>query len=172
MPDTWLTADLHLKHKNILRFQPNREFDVLQDHDEIVIDNWNKVVRPQDDIWFLGDFCFGSQTTSLEFLNRLNGHIYFIIGNHDTKTIRNINFVKQLSFLGYYHELKGFHKLPIILSHYPMCSWNRSYHRAWHFHGHTHGTLNNYNLRRLDVGIDTHPNLEPWHIDTLLAAGS
>ena len=168
MPDTWLTADLHLKHKNILRFQSNRIFDSVEEHDETIIENWNKVVKPQDTLWFLGDFAFCSQTQSLKYLNRLNGHIKFIIGNHDTKTIKNINFRNKLDFLNNYFELKGLHKLPIVLSHYPMCSWNRSFHGSLHFHGHAHGNIANHYITRFDVGVDTHPDFRPWNINELI----
>lgn len=168
MKNTFFTSDSHFRHKHILEFQPNRVFESVEEHDEALIDNWNNAVMPGDDIWFLGDFIFGNQTKALEYLNRLNGHIYFIIGNHDKKIIRNINFQNQLSFLGDYYELKGFHKMPIVLFHYPMLSWNRSFHNSYHFHGHSHGSLDNSGMRRKDVGIDTNYELRPWHIDELI----
>lgn len=168
MKDTFFTADLHLRHKNILKFQPNRKFETLEEHDETLISNWNKTVKPNDDIWFLGDFAFASQVVALEYLKRLNGNIHFIIGNHDHKIVKNVNFQKRLSFLGDYKQLKGFHKLPIVLSHYPFCSWSHSYHMSYHFHGHSHNSLDNTGTRRIDVGIDSRSTQRPFHIDELL----
>ena len=168
MKNTWLSADLHLKHKNILKFQPNRKFDSLDEHDEAIIENWNKIVKPKDDLWFLGDFAFASQVVALEYLKRLNGRIHFIIGNHDHKVVKNINFQRLLSFLGDFTTIRGFHKLPITLCHYPFLSWPHSGRGSYHFHGHTHGYIDNTGTNRIDVGIDTHPNLRPWNIDELI----
>lgn len=168
MTDTFFCSDTHFKHKHILEFQPNRVFESLEEHDETLIDNWNNTVSPKDDVWFLGDFIFGSQAMALEYLSRLNGHIHFIIGNHDTKVIRNVNFQRQLSFLGDYYELKGFHKMPIVLFHYPMLSWNRSFHSSYHFHGHCHNSIDNTGTNRRDVGIDISSNQRPFHIDELI----
>lgn len=170
MQDTWFCSDLHLNHKNILKFQPNRLFETLEEHDNTLIDNWNRVVKKHDSVWFLGDFAFCSQTKALEYIDRLNGHIYFIKGNHDMKVVKNINFRNRLNVLDNYFELKGFHKLPIVLSHYPFQSWNRSFHGSYHFHGHCHGGLDTASLdmNRRDVGIDSSWNQRPFHIDELI----
>ena len=168
MKDTWFTSDTHLRHKNILRFQPNRNFDSIEEHDEAIIENWNKVVKPNDDLWFLGDFSFCSQTDALKYLDRLNGNLCIIVGNHDTKVIKHWRFRERFRVIESLYELRGFHKQPIVLCHYPMESWNRSFHGAYHFHGHTHGSLDTIRRTRKDVGVDTHPNLRPWHIDELI----
>jgi calcineurin-like phosphoesterase family protein len=52
MSNKFTCADLHLGHKNIIDFTyPNsdqrfRPFESVQEHDQILIDNWNKVVGP------------------------------------------------------------------------------------------------------------------------------
>jgi len=49
--------------------------------DETLIENWNLKVDKEDFVIFLGDFCF--RLDPKIYLDRLNGRIVFIRGNHD-----------------------------------------------------------------------------------------
>ena len=61
---------------------------------------------------------------------------------------------KRVVFLGHYADMK-IGPQRIILAHYPMDSWNSSFHGSWMLHGHCHCNLkNDKNLKRLDVGWD------------------
>jgi len=58
--------------------------------DSTIITNWNERVKPEDTVYFLGDFCFKKSkeaplgSTSSDFYRKqLNGNIIFIAGNHD-----------------------------------------------------------------------------------------
>ena len=55
---------------------------------ETIISNWNRVVGPEDIVFHLGDFCLGGSAEWINILNRLNGIIYLISGNHDIKNLR------------------------------------------------------------------------------------
>lgn len=55
---------------------------------ETMISNWNRVVGPEDIVFHLGDFCLGGSAEWINVLNRLNGKIYLISGNHDIKNLR------------------------------------------------------------------------------------
>jgi calcineurin-like phosphoesterase family protein len=81
MSNIWLTADTHFDHANIIRFC-DRPFKSVQEMNEIMILNWNQTVMPDDEIHFLGDFCFNYQK-SLDFTSRLNGIKHLTMGNHD-----------------------------------------------------------------------------------------
>lgn len=60
---------------------------------ETIIRNHNSRVKPNDAVFFLGDFCFrntangkegeGSLNRAEYYLNKLNGRFTFIRGNHD-----------------------------------------------------------------------------------------
>ena len=50
--------------------------------DEHIIERWNAVVSPEDEVWHLGDF--GGDGREAELLSRLNGTKYLVKGNHDT----------------------------------------------------------------------------------------
>jgi len=58
--EIFLISDTHFGHGNILTFkdksgQPIRPYKTLEEMDEALIDNWNKVVKPTDKIYHLGD---------------------------------------------------------------------------------------------------------------------
>ena len=58
---------------------------------ETIIENHNDIVRPVDNFYFLGDFCFSSRTEY--FLERLNGNLFFIKGKagSDQDNSRDLN---------------------------------------------------------------------------------
>ena len=71
------------------KFDGSRVFHM----NETIIANWNSVVGPDDIIFHLGDFCLGGSAEWINVLNRLNGKIYLIAGNHDIKDLRQ-NYTK------------------------------------------------------------------------------
>ena len=88
----WLTSDTHYGHANIIKYC-NRPFKDVEEMNEAQIKNHNARVKPDDVVYFLGDFCFrnslggkageGAVDKYLTYLNRLNGRYVFIRGNHD-----------------------------------------------------------------------------------------
>lgn len=78
-------ADTHFKHKNVLKFRT--QFKSLEEHDETIIQNWNKVITKKKHIvWVLGDMFFANKDSYfglVDILCRLNGTIRIISGNHD-----------------------------------------------------------------------------------------
>lgn len=58
MADTWFTSDFHLGHFNIIRYC-NRQFADTQEMNEAIVERMNASVKPNDVLYFLGDFCMG-----------------------------------------------------------------------------------------------------------------
>lgn len=83
----FFTSDTHFNHSNIIRFC-NRPFHNVEEMNETIIRNWNSVVAPDDIVFHLGNFCLGGAAEWTKILERLNGRIYLILGNHDLKNIR------------------------------------------------------------------------------------
>ena len=83
----WFTSDTHFYHSNIIGFC-KRPFKNVEDMNETLIENWNRVVGQDDIVFHLGDFCLGGSAEWTKILDRLNGKIYLIMGNHDLKNIR------------------------------------------------------------------------------------
>lgn len=76
------TSDNHFYHKNILKYCP-RPWSTVEEMNEGMIQRWNSVVGPEDVVYHMGDFAFGSVEKQRAIRVRLNGHIIIIRGNHD-----------------------------------------------------------------------------------------
>ncbi len=87
----WFTADYHLGHANIIKYC-NRPFKNLEHMNSEIIRRHNSRIKPNDTVFFLGDFCFknsknrgeGINLKAEHWINKLNGNIIFIKGNHDS----------------------------------------------------------------------------------------
>jgi len=159
--NVFFTSDQHFMHYNVIEFC-NRPFDDLNHMHKTMIDNWNQVVNFEDHVFMLGDFCFGDKAQWLYFLERLNGNIYLVYGNHD-KSIAG-NFVREAHMMNLFiidPEVKGGQR--ISLCHYPMLSWYQSHNGAWMLYGHLHGKLVNTDLG--DGDYDIRDKITPYHVD-------
>ena len=118
----WFTSDLHLGHNKPFLYEP-RGFKNIQEHDNAIIENWNKIIRPNDKVYVLGDLMLNDNKAGIEKIKQLKGQIYVVRGNHDTEVRVNLynncdNIIKvtegQFLRYGKYH---------FYLSHYPtLCS--------------------------------------------------
>ena len=146
---TWFTADCHYGHSNIIKLSKRHIFNSVEDMNDGLIQRWNSVVSKDDTIWVLGDVAFRQgKGVFPEVFKRLNGIKHLVIGNHDNDEVIN----QPWASIQHYKEIKldGKH---IVLSHYPMRSWNGLY-RGWlHLYGHEHGNLQDHS-NCLDVGVD------------------
>ena len=80
MKNTWFIADTHFSHANIIRYT-KRPFADVEAHDQMLIDNWNRHVASEDDVYFLGDFAFKFRDRAKEIRRQLHGaQIFFIEG--------------------------------------------------------------------------------------------
>ncbi|MHA1376349.1 MAG: metallophosphoesterase, partial [Promethearchaeota archaeon] len=90
----WFTADFHLSHKNIIKYS-NRPFKTVEEMDEIIINNLEERIKPQDILYFLGDLTF-KEIKAREFFQRFEEiEIHYIIGNHDSSEV--IKIIKENS---------------------------------------------------------------------------
>lgn len=81
----FLISDLHLFHRNIIDFE-NRPFNSVNDMHDYIIKQWNSRVTSKDKVFILGDLTFGKKEPTGAIIERLNGKIYLIKGNHDNKS--------------------------------------------------------------------------------------
>lgn len=121
MSKIFLTSDLHFNHPNILKYEAeSRPFNTIEEMNETLIQNWNKVVSEVDDVFVLGDFFMGTIEGIEPILTRLNGKIHLIRGNHDTKNRLEYFKEKGIDIHDiYYLPYKGRY---FILCHFPIAS--------------------------------------------------
>ena len=169
-----ITADTHFGHANIILYaerpfvDKNTDLDYrgrwisrqiserrAAEMDEALIEGYNSVATgPDDVILHLGDVFFGDPE---RYLDRLNGKILFVTGNHDKQMLnflyrnKNQNKVKHLGNLTEV-DLDG---QMAVVCHFAMRVWNKSHYGAWHLYGHSHASLDEPDtMRSMDVGVD------------------
>lgn len=79
----WFTSDTHFFHNKIIEYC-QRPFANVEEMNNELIYRWNQVVRNDDVVFHLGDFCLGKAKKWNSILDKLNGKICLILGNHDT----------------------------------------------------------------------------------------
>lgn len=162
----WVSSDLHFYHKNVIDFC-NRPYDSVEEMNEGIIKNFNSVISPNDTLYLLGDISFSNGDKAAEMLSRINGHKHLIIGNHDSKIVKSVKFLNELSSCSFYKEMKV-GKYNTVMMHYPIHSWNRKSYGSIHLFGHLHGTPVDLGFGRYkDVGVDTN-EMMPYNLQELV----
>ena len=137
-------------HSNIIKYC-SRPFANVEEMNEILIQNWNAMVKQHDTVFFLGDFAFKNVEQALAIRRRLNGIIHFIEGNHDYaahKIRQTFAWFKPVAMVKVGDQ-------EIFLSHYAHRVWPKSHYKCWMLFAHSHGTLpDDPNALSIDVGVD------------------
>lgn len=168
----YFTSDSHLFHKRIIEYEPiTRPFSSVEEMNETIISNWNKVVKSEDEIFVLGDFIMGELKNVESTLKRLNGKITLVRGNHDTSS--KLAEYKRLGI-----EVKDIAYIPykgrfFICCHFPIT--NEEFIRmvvednseVVFLYGHTHSNSpKGYVNGTYHIGADTN-NLTPISIEQI-----
>ena len=174
MRKVWFTADTHFGHGNIIKFcgRPflsDAEFEKLKsdprgpwkisnesvkNHDDSILEAINSRVQKTDDLWILGDFCWGKLKEAENFRSRICcKNVYLVWGNHDHRSIKSV-FQKTIE-----QGMISAEGQKIWLNHYPMRTWDKRFHGSWHLYGHVHDRLSKEDaetptLLVKDVGVD------------------
>ena len=160
-PKVFFTTDTHFGSKRTLEFS-RRPFSSVEEMDEKMIENWNKIVSPWDTVYHLGDF---GDTSVLQLLN---GKKILVMGNYEEEEKNQ----GEVSFIDYI--LKGLEKgwskvvqspyipdeeiIPgydIVLSHKPSAGQRFTNQDCYYLFGHIH-RLQMIKKRGLCVSQDCH----------------
>ena len=76
----YFIGDTHFGNAGMIKFDGS-SFSSADEMDKAIIDNWNNTVTDNDVVFVTGDF--GAEGKEIEYLNKLNGIIYLVKGNHD-----------------------------------------------------------------------------------------
>ena len=153
----YLTSDLHLSHKNIIKYD-NRPYNNVDEMNEDIVKRWNEVVDPHDIVIILGDITLYDKSNKIiKILRSLNGVKYFMQGNHDSD-LAVIGYKDNYVFDKYLPQLQAVEyttidniKYLLHLCHYPLLDWFGKQKGSYQIFGHTHGNLKQHDLAQLDV---------------------
>ena len=123
----YFISDLHFGHLNMAI---KRGFETVEQHDEYIIEQWNKVVNKKDTVYILGDITMERDYYYL-LLARLNGYKKVVLGNHDKPQ-------HILALLKYVNSVCGMMKYKgCILTHAPIHP-SEIKRFSFNIHGHVH----------------------------------
>ena len=80
----YLTSDWHFGHDREFIWKA-RNYSSVEEMNEDQIDKINSLIKPEDDLYVLGDLMLGDTDKGMEYVKRLNGNLHIILGNHDTQ---------------------------------------------------------------------------------------
>lgn len=163
--EQWFTSDTHFFHANILKFtgangKRIRPFGSLEEMHELMIERWNKCVRPQDYVYHLGDVTFQYHGKFNELMSRLNGHKRLIVGNHDQ--LKNPNLFRWFDKVDLW---RGYKEHNFTLSHIPL-RLDSIRNGKFNVHGHIHQNRME-DLHYVNVCVEVR-DYTPVHLDTIL----
>lgn len=138
---------MHFFHENVMKLD-NRDFPDVRAMNQFMIEQWNKKVKGGDQVIVLGDMFWSKEPDEVNaVLNRLNGKICLIEGNHDNRWLKkegvNLN---RFEWVKPYAEFSD-GESTVIASHYPVFCYNHQYlknedgsPRTFMLYGHVHNT--------------------------------
>jgi calcineurin-like phosphoesterase family protein len=157
MSKDWFISDTHFDHGNIMKYcdrpgltdaeqkslAASEDFKVSNDSivrmNDMLIDEINTLVMPEDRIWHLGDVLFGNKKHVFDncrrFLNRIKcKEIHLCRGNHDHPAIEKLfSSVQDVAYV-------RVGKQKLFVSHYAHAVWDQSHRGRIHLYGHSHAT--------------------------------
>lgn len=173
-------SDTHFNHKCEHWETPlwkARGFSSVEEHNEGLIARWNKKSNQDTTFFHLGDFIFGydSVTHFKNIIRRLNfKDLYLMPGNHcsgwkqvfeeQKNNVWNVDTGKRVIFVPNYLEayING---QQIVMSHYPILSFNSQSKGGICIYGHVHGNLIKNEIgklyskaKTLEVTIESSPS--------------
>lgn len=142
-PNYYITSDLHFGHRRLPEFGTRPV-----GFEEIIIQNWNKTIKPEDEVLMMGDLALTNKVKTLEYCLRLNGNKFMLYGNHDS---RSPAFYKECGFEVVDPIFKIFNsgddEVRVLFTHEPIFPLPKDTHVGkkkifyYNIHGHRHGNL-------------------------------
>lgn len=180
--NVWVFSDPHYNHKNICRgvtdwrtengeipVDQTRDFQNLDKMNSTIVENINAVAGQDDILICMGDWSFGGYEKIFEFHSRLIcKNIHLIYGNHDHHIESNKEGSRGLFLSASHYNTLQYMGYKFKLMHYPISSWDGLKKGYIHLHGHCHLPTNKrFGLgKRMDTGMDGHPEFRPYNLRT------
>ena len=158
MNNTWVYADPHFWHTNIIRYA-DRPFKTVEEMNSALIKNHNNTVSKHDKVFILGDFALADKEKTANIIQQLQGTLILIMGNHDQ---RSYKWWLEAGF-------DQVSKYPIVVDTYTILShepiWIEIGGRYYNIHGHLHNYILDLN-RYMNVCVET-TDYKPINLDLI-----
>lgn len=161
MMNEWIISDNHFSHSRIIDYC-NRPFKDAESMNETMIKCWNEVVKKDDKVYHLGDFGFGDKDYMTNLVSQLNGRIYLVKGNHDT---RPNQWYRDCGFAEVYDHPIIIHDF-LVLSHEPLPFVMNQVYCNIYGHIHTSPMFQTWTDNTCCACVERH-NYYPIHMDTI-----
>lgn len=102
----FITSDIHINHVTLAaKWRLGPGFDgTVETHNETIKARWNAIVRPDDEVWVIGDAVMGVRQVGLTWwAENLNGKCTLVPGNHDK--VARLNGAKAADAVAMYSEV-------------------------------------------------------------------
>ena len=131
-----------------------------------MVKKWNSIVKKNDIVFYLGDFCFGTNDVIRYWFDQLKGRKILIMGDHEKHINHHPKFWYNIGFEEVYrHPI--IYKPGVVLSHEPVLNYIRN---CINIHGHVHNKTNilypEYN-RYINVSVEE-LDYKPINLDKLI----
>lgn len=150
----YFTSDEHYWHKNIIKYC-NRPFSSVEEMNNTLIENHNRIVKKNDTTIHAGDFSFKKEAKTQDIIRQLNGNHIFLKGSHD-------KWLKEKGLFLWENRIENQY---VVVCHYALRTWPCEHYGSWQLHGHSHGELTSIK-NQYDVGVDCN-NFYPVSFDQL-----
>lgn len=193
MSEIFYTSDLHIGHRLVANIRGfTRETGFFSDidgrpecepdtdaHDAWLAGLWDSVVRPDDQVYVLGDISINGGQHALDWIAERPGIKHLIAGNHDPVGPWDRRAAKlQRHWLGYFETIQPYLRRKLeghnfLLSHFPYPGLDRSgvepryeQYRLPNLglplvHGHVHSDQKFEYPNQMHVGVDAWKGLVP-----------
>ena len=167
----YLTSDWHFGHDREFIWKA-RGYSSVEEMNEDQIDKINSLIKPEDNLYILGDLMLGDIDKGMECVKRIKGNLHIILGNHDTPTRAKL-YDGPTTVLGFADRI-DYNEYHFYISHYPTLTSNLDggpslKKRILNLFGHTHSKEKFYqdNPTMYNVALDAHNNT-PVSIDQII----
>lgn len=152
----YFISDTHFGHENSIKYdtrEGGRKFSSVKERDELIINNINKVVTPQDNLYFLGDISWYNPQETAELLKQIKcKNLFAIRGNHDRilkdgrikKMFQGVYDIKQIEDNG----------KQVVLSHFPIMMYQGQHKGVIALYGHVHNSLEEHDYQEFLNELD------------------
>ena len=158
---TWLISDTHFFHANIGQYCSRPA-----GWQELIIENWNRFIQPEDPVLHLGDLSMGKKEDTEVLIPLLNGRLYLLRGNHDRWSAAFYERLEIILVKNPPYSIQYKPGLKPLFSHQPIVPLPP---HTLNLHGHIHNNpAPELGQRQINLSIEVR-EYRPWRLGEILA---